>query len=68
MRGTRTQLGTVVFWFALILCALIDFTSTILSCVIVIGIGWAGWYASRLELFAPQPADLLRSRNFASEE
>jgi hypothetical protein len=39
MRSALAPLGRVVFWLALILCALIDFGNTMLFCGIVIGIG-----------------------------
>jgi hypothetical protein len=42
-------LSSIIFRLALIVSALTDFTATVLFCVIFIGIGWAGWYASRLE-------------------
>jgi hypothetical protein len=37
---------SLIIWFALILCAVMDFTGTILLCLITVGIGWAGWYLS----------------------
>jgi hypothetical protein len=39
MRSALATLGRVVFWLALILCALIDFRNTMLFCGIIIGIG-----------------------------
>jgi hypothetical protein len=56
-------LSSIIFRLALIVSALTDFTATVLFCVIFIGIGWAGWYASRLEarviLARPSPRQAL---------
>ncbi len=46
MRFKLARVGGVMFWLALILSAMMDFTTTILVCFILIGIGWAGWYAA----------------------
>ena len=48
--GILERLSSIIFRLALILCVLTDFTSTVLLCITFIGIGWAGWYASRLEV------------------
>ena len=49
MTGTLARVGANTSWLVLILCALIDFTTTALLCVIVFGTGWAGWIATWLE-------------------
>jgi hypothetical protein len=56
MSGTLARFGSVMLWLGLILSsvmfwaalffALIDFPTTILVCVVVMGIGWGGWYAA----------------------
>jgi hypothetical protein len=48
MRGILAQPGTLVIRLVLILCAVMDFTGTFLLCLITVGIGWCGWYASEL--------------------
>jgi hypothetical protein len=50
MRFMLARIGSVMFWLAIILCAVMDFTTTILVCIIVVGIGWAGWYAAQEEI------------------
>lgn len=50
MSGILEQLSSIIFRLALILCVLTDFTATVLLCITFVGIGWAGWYASRLEV------------------
>jgi hypothetical protein len=50
MSGTLERLSSIIFRLALILCVLTDFTATVLLSITFIGIGWAGWYASRLEV------------------
>ena len=39
MRFMLARIGSVMFWLAIILCAVMDFTTTILVCIIVVGIG-----------------------------
>ncbi len=41
--------GSIISRLGLVLFALSDFSTTLLVCLIVIGIGWAGWLASSLE-------------------
>jgi hypothetical protein len=40
------RLGNVIIWLALVLCAVMNFTGTILLCFITVGIGWSGLYLS----------------------
>jgi hypothetical protein len=40
------RLGSLIIWLALVLCAVMNFTGTILLCLTGVGIGWAGWYLS----------------------
>jgi hypothetical protein len=38
------RLGNVIIWLALVLCAVMNFTGTILLCFTAVGIGWSGLY------------------------
>jgi hypothetical protein len=40
------QLANVIIWLALVLCAVMNFTGTILLCFIAVGMGWSGLYLS----------------------
>jgi hypothetical protein len=45
-RGMLARIGSRIIWLALILFAVMNFTETILLCLITVGIGCAGWYLS----------------------
>jgi hypothetical protein len=40
------RFGSLIIWLALIPCAVMNFTGTIILCLTSVGIGWAGWYLS----------------------
>jgi hypothetical protein len=46
MSGILARLGNLIIWLALILCAVMNFTGTILLCFITVGIGWSGLFLS----------------------
>jgi hypothetical protein len=57
MSGILARLGSHIIWLALILCAVMNFTGTIVLCLVTLGIGWAGWYLSEvIALIQGQPA------------
>jgi hypothetical protein len=47
-RGMLARIGGHIIWLALILCAVTNFTGTVVLCLVTVGIGYCGWYLSEV--------------------